>query len=70
MFYINGTTFTLFQQDLIFGSLGSPMWNCPIVILTQDNAKSEKPSISESVDQSRDALSVRHSVTEALVTGQ
>ena len=32
MFYISGTTFTLFQQDLIFSSLGSPIWNCPFNI--------------------------------------
>ena len=31
MFYISGTTFTLFQQDFIFSSVGSPIWNCPYI---------------------------------------
>ena len=35
MFYISGTTFTLFQQDLIFSSLGSPIWNCPTLLLSK-----------------------------------
>ena len=32
MFYINGTNFTLFLQDLILSSLSSPIRNCPDIV--------------------------------------
>ena len=33
MFYISGTTFILFQQNLFFSSLGFLIRNCPVVLL-------------------------------------